>query len=81
MKITGDHHFKVKGVTSLSISNYGDTDLIVFDRVVPALSGENPSRFVIDADSTETDFDFPIKFDTGKGQAYIDYKALVEPNC
>ncbi|MEO4005795.1 hypothetical protein [Flavobacterium sp. CAU 1735] len=80
MEISGNHAFKVKSVTSLSISNHGDTDLHVFGRVIPAISGVNPSRFVIDSDGTETDMDFPLKFDTGKGRAYIDYKCLVEPN-
>lgn len=81
IELTENEQFNLKSVTSLSVSNHGDTAVTIFGRTLPPMTGQNPARFVIDADSTYTNLDFTVRFETGKGKAFIDYKALNEPNC
>lgn len=79
--VTRDERFVLKGVTSLTVSNYGDSEVIVFGRTLPAMSGANPACFKIDGDGSQTDLDFTIEFDDNKGGlAYIDYRAIIN-NC
>ncbi|UUC45579.1 hypothetical protein [Flavobacterium cerinum] len=78
--VTRNERFSLKGVTSLTISNWGNYDIEVFGRTLPALSGANPACFRIDGDGSQTDLDFTIEFESGKGGlVYIDYRSII--NC
>lgn len=79
-RVTRNERFSLKGVTSITISNCGDSDVDVFGRTLPAMVGVNPACFKIDGDGSQTDLDFTIEFDGDKGGlVYIDYRAII--NC
>ncbi|HRB72435.1 hypothetical protein [Flavobacterium sp. UBA4197] len=80
VRVTSDRTFNLTGVTSLTVSNHGGTKLKVFDRELPAIIGKNPACFKIDGDGTQSDLDFIIEFEGGRGEAYLDYKRIND-NC
>ena len=88
---TKDEVIKLKNVTSLSISNQGETEIVVnLDNVPETLpkydtdNGFAPS-FDIPGDGSYSDFDITLKFTGGTGKAILRYRSVLNPlqtpNC
>ena len=81
--------FTITDVTSLTISNYGGTDLFVTiddkERKIPAFNGSIGvpfGSFNLPGDGTACDLDISFKFTGGTGNAMLDYRKLKQPlNC
>ena len=76
---------EITGVTSLTISNYGDTDLTVIvndvPRPVPAFNQDIKvpfGSFNLPGDGTACDVRIELKFQGGRGQAILDYRKLIK---
>lgn len=72
-QLFADTTLHLKGVTSLTLHNVGEQK--VYFRHREFGKGES---FLFEGDGTASDVEIDIKFDTGKGIAILDYRALVK---
>lgn len=79
---------EIENVTSLTVTNYGNTDLMLevngVSRLVPAHdSSKYPvpvGCYTIDGDGTRCDIRMSFVFTGGTGKAILDYR-VINPNC
>ncbi|MGQ2982116.1 hypothetical protein [Flavobacterium sp.] len=76
----------IENVTSLTISNYGNTVLSVtigdVTRIIPPFNpaiGVPFGSFSLPCDGTACDLRISFNFDTGIGSAILDYRKLLQP--
>ena len=74
-KIFSDTAFLLKGVTSLTLYNAGNSKVSFRERTL-----EKGDYYQFDGDGTATDIDFEITFEDGHGEAILDYRALQKCN-
>lgn len=72
---TQDYSKKLKDITSLSISNVGETDLKLTVQGVNRII-KPKQMFVIEGDGSYSDLDFKFTFDGGSGIAIVDYRQI-----
>lgn len=72
---TQDFSKKLKDITSLSISNVGETDSTLIIQGVKRII--KPKQiFVIEGDGSYSDVDFKFTFDGGSGIGIVDYRQI-----
>lgn len=86
IQINSDGPQYLKDITSLTISNYGNSELTVIvndvPRIVPAFNpaiGVPYGSFNIPGDGTACEIKLELKFTGGIGKAILDYRKL--KNC
>lgn len=85
IQISQDNSQYLQEITSLTISNYGATDLTVIvndvARIVPKFSAEIGvpfGSFNLPGDGTACDIKLELKFAGGAGKAILDYRKLMQ---
>lgn len=85
--ISGNDRFRIKDVSSLSIANYGDTDMdVTINDVTETIPAYNAVKkfarsFVISGDGTFTDIDLTVAFPNGSGKAVLRYRTYITDKC
>lgn len=87
-KLTTDDKLILTDITSLTLSNYGDKDLVVIvndvERTVPALKsdiGVPFGSFNIPGDGTACALVIEVRFQDGQGLAILDYRKVQPKTC
>jgi hypothetical protein len=88
LQYQGNETVRVEGITSLTISNHGNSDLyVIIDNVrrkVPALNpliGIPMGSFNMPGDGTVCNLEIKLEFDGGQGDAIVDYRKLTPQTC
>lgn len=88
LQYTKDDTIRLEGITSLTVNNYGDTDLEVIvndvSRKVPALKPEIGvpfGSFNLPGDGTACTIEIKLQFTGGLGKALVDYRKLITAKC
>ena len=86
--IQSDTRFSETNITSLTVSNHGDTVMTVtqggVSRTIPAFRddiGVPFGSFNIPGDGTMSDIEIEISFEGGAGKAIIDYRKVQIKTC
>lgn len=73
-KIHSNTHLHLKRVTSLTLINTGNTPLVFREQTLA------PEQiFVLEGDGSYSDIELEIRFETGSGQAILNYRSVL--NC
>lgn len=70
-KIYSNSSFFLKGVTSLTLYNSGESKVYFRERTL-----EKGDYYLLEGDGTASDIDLEISFENGRGEAILDYRAL-----
>lgn len=83
IQVSQNKPFYLKGITSLTISNYGSSNLTIniggVPRTIPAFKPEIGvpfGAFNLPGDGTVCDISFDLVFDAGVANAILDYRAI-----
>lgn len=83
-----DKQIQLENISSLTISNYGDTPLTVtissVSRIVPPLKEEIGvpfGSFNLPGDGTACDIKLEMNFENGTGRAILDYRKVQTKTC
>ena len=84
IQVSQNKSFYLDGITSLTISNYGNSNLRIIIagvmRIIPAFKAEIGvpfGAFNLPGDGTECNIDFALEFDAGTvNNAILDYRAI-----
>ena len=86
-RIFKDTHEEISNIVSLTITNDGDSDLVLmvngqkWDVPKKDIDNKTQSYFEIQPDFTFSDYNFDFIFEGGAGNAVMAYKALLNPKC
>lgn len=73
-KVYSNTYFHLKGVTSLTLHNAGESKVFFRERML-----EKGDYYLLEGDGSYSDIDLDITFENGSGEAILDYRALI--NC
>lgn len=83
-KIQKNHKQTIDGVTSLTVTNLGASNLVLmvngeaWDLPLKEIGKTTQSRFVITPDFTQSQYILEFVFEGGAGEAILAYKKLID---